>query len=172
METAIFENLHKLWEIFWFSEANLNKIMVSLITYWKSLVNLNEIKKPSGKFLWIWAENQLRYEVFEENFEFPCENLNRKWILKRFFIQSSRTTVILKRSGKSSFFYSNIFRFGGDIAPLPAGAHIVYELFLAILLLFLASFSYVNQVACFYLYFRTNLFLALLFYFKYKCFYF
>ena len=35
------------------------------MVYWKSLVNLQEIKKPNGKFLRVWAKNQLRCGTFD-----------------------------------------------------------------------------------------------------------
>ena len=38
--------------------------------YWKSVVNLKEIIKPSGKILRVWAKKQLRVENFEKHFEF------------------------------------------------------------------------------------------------------
>ena len=37
--------------------------------FWKSLIILKEIKKPSGKSLRVWAKNQLRFEIFEKIFE-------------------------------------------------------------------------------------------------------
>ena len=51
METSkFFENFHKLWENFLFSEANL-KNKASLMVYWKSLVTLKEIKKQRQIFV-------------------------------------------------------------------------------------------------------------------------
>ena len=40
-----------------------------MIDYWKSLIILKEIKKPSGTFLRIWAKNQLWGEIFWETFK-------------------------------------------------------------------------------------------------------
>ena len=42
---------------------------MSLVGYWKSLILLKEINKPSGKFLRVWAKNKLRFEIFRENFK-------------------------------------------------------------------------------------------------------
>ena len=54
--------------------------MVRLAGYWKSLIILKEIKKRSGKYLRVWAKNQLRFEIFEKIFKFTYKNLNGKSI--------------------------------------------------------------------------------------------
>ena len=53
---------------FWFSEAHLNNKQSKFDVYCKSLVILKEIKN-TGKFLRVWAKNQLRFEIFLENFK-------------------------------------------------------------------------------------------------------
>ena len=45
------------------------KIKAILMEFWKDLINLIEIKKPSDKILRVWAKNQLRCEIFEKIFE-------------------------------------------------------------------------------------------------------
>ena len=63
--------------------------------YWKSLIILKEIKKPTGKFLRVWAKNQLRFEIFEKILKFTYKNLNGKLIFYLFSLPSSMTFVIL-----------------------------------------------------------------------------
>ena len=36
--------------------------------FWKDLIILNESKKPSDKYLRVWAKNQLGFEIFDKNF--------------------------------------------------------------------------------------------------------
>ena len=55
------------------------KINLRLMAYWKSLLTLKEIKRPSGKFL----EFKLRLEICVKIFEFRYENLNEKLIFNR-----------------------------------------------------------------------------------------
>ena len=45
----------------YFLFKNLILIKVTLGGYWKSLIILTEINKPSGKSLRVWAKNQLRF---------------------------------------------------------------------------------------------------------------
>ena len=52
-----FDNFHILWENFLFKKLILIIIKVSFVGYWKYLLNLLEIKKPSGKFLHVWGKN-------------------------------------------------------------------------------------------------------------------
>ena len=54
------------------------------MTYCKSLIILNEIKKPTSKLLRIWAKNRLKFEMLEKIFKFTYENLNGKLIFTNF----------------------------------------------------------------------------------------
>ena len=67
--------------------------------FWKPLIILKEIKKPSGKYLRVWAKNQLIFEIFEKIWKFTYKNLNGKLIFYPFSLPSSRTFVILYTSG-------------------------------------------------------------------------
>ena len=44
--------------------------------FWKDLIILKESKKPRDKFLRVWVQNQLRFEIFEKILKFTCKNLN------------------------------------------------------------------------------------------------
>ena len=67
--------------------------------FWKPLIILKEIKKTSGKYLRVWAKNQLIFEIFEKIWKFTYKNLNGKLIFYPFSLPSSRTFVILYTSG-------------------------------------------------------------------------
>ena len=60
---------------------NLKKFCDSL----KNFHNSKRIKKPSVKFLRVWAKNQLRFENFEKIFKFTYKNLNGKPIFSPSF---------------------------------------------------------------------------------------
>ena len=61
---------------------------------------LKEFKKPSGKFLRVWAKNQYELKFLEKILKFTYKNLNGKLTSYPFSIPSSRTSVILHSSGK------------------------------------------------------------------------
>ena len=61
--------------VFLFKKLILIIIKMRLMGYWKSLIILQEIKKPSGKSLRVWVKNQLRFEIFEKVFKFTYQNL-------------------------------------------------------------------------------------------------
>ena len=63
--------------------------------FWKYLIILKEIKKPSGKFLHVWAKNQWRLKFFEKILKFTYKNLNGKLLFYPFSLPSTRTFVIL-----------------------------------------------------------------------------
>ena len=50
------------------------------MNFWKSLINLKELQKSSGKSLRVWAKNQLRFEIFDKILKFIYKNLKRKRI--------------------------------------------------------------------------------------------
>ena len=56
--------------VFLFKKVILITIKVRLVAYWKTLLILKEIKKPSGKSLRVWAKNQLRFEIVEKILKF------------------------------------------------------------------------------------------------------
>ena len=58
--------------------------------FWKALIILKEINKPSDKFLRVWAKNQLRFENFEEILKFTCKNLNGKLIFYPFSLPKEK----------------------------------------------------------------------------------
>ena len=64
-----FENFHEFLANFDLKKLILINIKASLMKFWKSLTILKEIKKPSGKFLRVWAKNKLGFEIFWENFK-------------------------------------------------------------------------------------------------------
>ena len=82
--------------------------------FWKALIILEEIKKPSDKFLLVWAKTQLRFDVFEKILKFTCKNLNRTLIFYPFSLTSSRTFVILYTSGT----YQKIFGVARGVVSL------------------------------------------------------
>ena len=55
--------------------------------FWKDLINLNESKKPSDKFLRVWAKNQLGFE----NFKIYMQKSQWKIAFLSIFLQFSRT---------------------------------------------------------------------------------
>ena len=59
--------------------------------FWKDLINLKESKKPSDKFLRVWAKNQLGFEIFEKILKFTFKNLNGKFMLYPFSLPFSRS---------------------------------------------------------------------------------
>ena len=80
METC---KILKIFMNFYFKKLILIKIKASL-EFWKSFIILKEIKKPRGKFLRVWAKNQLRFEIFQKILKFTYKNLNGKEIFTFF----------------------------------------------------------------------------------------
>ena len=76
METG---KILKIFMNFYLKKLILIKIKASLMEFWKSLIILKEIKKSSGKFLNVWAKNQLRFEIFEKILKFTYKNLYGKF---------------------------------------------------------------------------------------------
>ena len=64
-----FETFHEILANFDLKKRILIKIKAILMEFWKALIILKEIKKPSDKFLRVLAKNQLRFEMCWENFE-------------------------------------------------------------------------------------------------------
>ena len=62
--------------------------------YLNSLIILKENKKPSGKYLRVWAKIQLRFGAFDNAFKYTCENLNGKLMFYPFSLPPSRSCVI------------------------------------------------------------------------------
>ena len=107
------EDFHEFLANFDLKKLILIKIKASLVELWTSVIILKEIKKPSGKFLRVWAKNQLRFEILEKILKFTYKNLNGKLIFYPFSLLSSRTFVILYTSGT----YKNFWGwFGGSSA--------------------------------------------------------
>ena len=52
--------------------------------FWKILIILKQIKKPTGKFLRVLAKNQLRFDIFEKILKCTIKNLNGKLIFTHF----------------------------------------------------------------------------------------
>ena len=65
-----FENFPWILANFDLKKLILIKINTVLTEFWKALIILKEIKKPSDKFLRVWAKNQLRFEIFENILKF------------------------------------------------------------------------------------------------------
>ena len=86
--------------------------------FWKALIISKEIKKPSDKFLRVWAKNQLRFEIFEKILKFTWKNLNGKLIFYPFSLPFSWTFVILYTSGTYQKFLGWL---GGSFAGLGGG---------------------------------------------------
>ena len=68
------------------------------MAFWKALINLKEIKKPSGKFLRVWAINQLWFEIFQKILKFTYKNLNGKLLFYPFSLPSYSIFVIFSTS--------------------------------------------------------------------------
>ena len=108
-----FENFHEFLANFDLKRLILLKIKATLLEFWKSIIILEEIKKPSGKILRVWAKNQLRFEICEKILKFTYKNLNGKLIFYPFSLPSSRTFVILCTSGT----YQNFWGWLGGVVP-------------------------------------------------------
>ena len=54
--------------VFFIKQLILIIIKMWLVGYWESLIK--EIKEPGGKFLRVWAKNQLWFEIFEKILKF------------------------------------------------------------------------------------------------------
>ena len=59
-----FETFHEILANFDLKKLILMEIKEILMEFWKDLINLKEIKKPSDKILRVWAKNQLRFEIY------------------------------------------------------------------------------------------------------------
>ena len=98
-------------------------LKVNLVGSWKSLIILTENREPSGKYLRVWAKNQLRFEIFEKLLKFKYENLNGKLIFYPFSLRSSWTFSTLYSSifqlWKTTLFSPTFFGFGG-LLPSPS----------------------------------------------------
>ena len=76
--------------------------------FWKDLIKLKESKKPSDKFLRVWAKNQLRFENFEKILKFTCKNLNGILIFYPFFSHFPELLILY-----TSVKYQNVWRWPG-----------------------------------------------------------
>ena len=83
------------------------------MNYRQSFIIQKEIKEASGKFLRVWANKQLRFEIFERILKFIFKNLNWKLIYPHFSLRSSGTFVILYTAGACQNFWA---LFGGSFA--------------------------------------------------------
>ena len=90
--------------------------------YWNSFVNLKEVKKPCGKFLRVWAKNQLIFE----NFEFIVKNLNGKCLFYLIFLDICH----LMQHWKITPFFTTIFPFSDGHIPILPCAPLKWNLFL------------------------------------------
>ena len=70
-----FENFHEFLANFDWKKLVLIIIKGTHLEFWKSLIILKELKKPSDKFLRVWAKSQLRFEIFEKILKFTYKNL-------------------------------------------------------------------------------------------------
>ena len=70
-----FRNVHKLLADFYLNKLILIKVKWRLMEFWKSLIILISIKKPSCKSLRVWVKNQLRFEIFQKILKFISNNL-------------------------------------------------------------------------------------------------
>ena len=52
--------------------------------FWKSLIILKEIEKPTGKYLRFSAKTQLKLEIFEKRFKFTYKTSMESWFLTYF----------------------------------------------------------------------------------------
>ena len=108
------ETFHEILANFDLKKLILIKIKAVLMEFWKALIILKEIKKPSDKILRVWAKNQLRFEIFEKILKFTYRNLNEKVIFYPFSLPSSRTFVILCTS--ATYLHLAV-GWGGHVAP-------------------------------------------------------
>ena len=87
METWKLWNFIEFLANFDFKKLILIIIKAILMEFWKSLIILKEINKPSDKSLRVWAKNQLRFEIFEKILKFTYQNFNGKVIFYPFYLQ-------------------------------------------------------------------------------------
>ena len=89
-------------------------IKVRLVAYWKAVIILKEIKKPSSKFLRVWAKNKLRFEIFQKILKLSYKNLNIKLLFYPFSLASSRTLAGCQQSWTGGMGVAKIFYRGGE----------------------------------------------------------
>ena len=84
--------------------------------------NARETKKASGKFLLVWAKNQVRLNIFEKNFNFPYANLNGRLTFTNFLSNLPRPLPFMQLWKKLHFLQQFFFGFSGSF---PTGAPVL-----------------------------------------------
>ena len=81
------------YEYFFIKKANFNNYKGEVGGLLEIINNSKRNKETSGKFLRVWAKNQLRFEIFEKSLKFIYKNHNGKLIFDQFSLPSSRSLV-------------------------------------------------------------------------------
>ena len=102
--------------------------MVSLVGYWKSLIILKGIKKQRQIFR-VWVKNQLRFEIFWENFKIYIWKSQEKLIFNHFLSDVPGILSFYTALENKTIFYNNFFGFGeGKLNP-PLRAPLLWKPF-------------------------------------------
>ena len=119
-----FESFHEILANFDLKKRILIKIKAILMEFCKDLIILKETKKPSDKFLHVWAKNQLRFEIFEKILEIYMQKSQWKidflsifLIFQDFFILYTSVTYQNLGGGLGGYFSPGLggyFRIGGS----------------------------------------------------------
>ena len=129
MQTWNFKKFKYHERIVYFQKPLEIKIKVGLMFYWKSLVTLKVIRKPSGKFLRVWAKNQLRVEIFEKIFKFQYVNISKsQWKIDFLSMLICKNLCHFIQLSNINHFSSTFFRFRCD-NPLPSAGALEHSLY-------------------------------------------
>ena len=100
--------------------------------FWKSLVIRKEIRKPSGKFLRVWAKNQWGLKFVEKLWNLHIEISMENWLFTHLLSHLPWPLWFYTAQENNTIFYNNFFGFGGGgrSFPPPAGAPEWYNWYL------------------------------------------
>ena len=94
----------------------------------KSLIILKEFKKPSAKFLRVWAKNQWGLKFVEKILKFTYKNLNGKLTFSPFLSHFPGALSFYTALENNTIFLQQIFRFlEGEAPPSPCGLPCTYR---------------------------------------------
>ena len=103
--------------IFLFKKLILIIIKVRMMGYWKSIIILNENKKPSGKFLGVWPKINADLHFLRNFKKCTYENLNWKFIFTQFLSDFPGPLSVNTALENNTIFLQHLFGLGE--APKP-----------------------------------------------------
>ena len=103
--------------IFLFKMLMLIIIKALLVAYRKSLIILKEIEKLSGKFLRVWAKNQLRFKIFRENFKIYIQKISIENLFFTHFLSDLPRPLSVYTTLENNIIFLQFYRFGGRTPP-------------------------------------------------------